>query len=365
MRLVWGIVMSASAPAGGSQRLEVLLDGAVGPHPTVAYPSLTGPCAAGERVLCNTTAVDLGLGTGGEHFVVARAGEGVSFEDPVAGHIMKLRYTPLQRDVTVVEEPASGHHQTMAEARELGGMPVVCCGLHSQVALVAAAIKDRMPEARVAYIMTDEAALPLAVSRLVPRLLDVGLLDHTITVGQAFGGQTEAVNLYSGLLAARFVLQADVTIVAIGPGIPGTATPFGHSGIAQGQALNAAYALGGTPIAALRLSFADERPRHVPVSHQTLTALGVVALCRALVAVPVLDEPLQQAVATALDGAGIRDRHESKMVEVGTLPDTRGIEVRTMGRALKDDPAFFMASAAAGILAASAECASVREQAQE
>lgn len=357
MRLVWGIVTSAPAAVAGSQRLEVLLDGAAGPHVAVAYASLTGPCAEGERVLCNTTAVDLGLGTGGEHFVVARAGTGVSFEDPVPGHIMKLRYTPLQRDVTVVEEPASGNHEAMAEARDLGGMPVVCCGLHSQIALVAAAVKDRMPDARVAYLMTDEAALPLAVSRLVPRLVEVGLLDSTITVGQAFGGQTEAVNLYSGLLAARCVLKADVTIVAIGPGIPGTATPFGHSGIAQGQALNAAYSLGGTPIAALRLSFADERPRHVPVSHQTLTALGSVALCRVLVPVPVLDEPLGEAVASALDRACIREHHECRMVAIGSLPDTRGIEVRTMGRVVADDPAFFYASAAAGVLAA-AECES-------
>lgn len=359
MRLVWGIVTSATTAVAGGQRLEVLLDDAAEPHAAVAYASLTGPCAEGERVLCNTTAVDLGLGTGGEHFVVARAGEGVSFEDPVPGHIMKLRYTPLQRDVTVVEEPASGHHEAMAEARELGGMPVVCCGLHSQIALVAAAVKDRMPDARVAYLMTDEAALPLAVSRLVPRLLDVGLLDSTITVGQAFGGQTEAVNLYSGLLAARCVLNADVTIVAIGPGIPGTATPFGHSGIAQGQALNAAHSLGGAAIAALRLSFADERPRHVPVSHQTLTALGVVALRRSLVPVPVLDEPLGAAVSAALDRGGVCDGHDCRAIEVGPLPDSRGVEVRTMGRAFSDDPAFFMASAAAGILAA-AECAPTR-----
>lgn len=355
MRLVWGIVTSAPPASSGSQRLAVRLDGASDPHAAVAYASLTGACAVGERVLCNTTAVDLGLGTGGEHFVVARAGEGVSLNDPVPGHIMKLRYTPLQRDVTVVEEPASGHHEVMAKARELAGMPVVCCGLHSQVALVAAAIKDRMPDARVAYLMTDEAALPLAVSRLIPRLVDVGLLDSTITVGQAFGGQLEAVNLYSGLLAARHVVDADSAIVAIGPGIPGTATPFGHSGIAQGQALNAVHSLGGRPIAALRLSFADERPRHVPVSHQTLTALGVVALAPVLVPVPVLDTQFESAVTEALTGAGIWERHQRRSIDVGPLPDTRGVEIRTMGRTVADDPAFFYASAAAGVLAAE-EC---------
>jgi len=352
MRLVWGTVVEAPAAEAGAQRLAVVLDGSEVSEDAVAYPSLTGACDAGDRVLCNTTAVDLALGTGGEHFVVARAGEGVSYEDRVPGHIMKLRYTPLQRDVTVIEEPASGHHEVMADARDLSGMPVVCCGLHSQIALVAAAIKEHDATLRVAYVMTDEAALPLPVSRLVPRLRDVGLLDATITCGQAFGGEVEAVNVYSALLAARHVLGADVAIVAIGPGMPGTATPFGHSGIAQGQALNAAHSLGGTPIAVLRLSFADERPRHVPVSHQTLTALGDVALGRALVAVPALGGSAEADVARALDASGIWSRHEQRLVHADTLPDTRGVGIRSMGRTAEDDPAFFLAAAAAGTLAA-------------
>lgn len=352
MRLVWATVTVAGDAESGAQRLTVTLDGADGPGRAVAYPSLTGACAAGDRVLCNTTAVDLALGTGGEHFVVARAGDGVSFDDPVPGHIMKLRYTPLQRDVTVVEEPASGHHETMAEARSLDGMPVVCCGLHSQLALVAAAVKQASPEARVAYVMTDEASLPLAVSRLVPKLVHAGLLDCTFTAGQAFGGQYEAVNLYSALLAARHVAEADIAIVAIGPGIPGTATPFGHSGIAQGQAINAASALGGRPVAALRVSFADPRPRHVPVSHQTLTALGVVALAPALVAVPALPSADGIALEAALERSGIWSRHEARRVEQPRMPDLRSIEVRSMGRSAEEDPAFFLAAAAAGVVAA-------------
>lgn len=352
MRLVWGTVESAPPAENGAQRVRVLLDDAEAPAVAVVYEALTGRCSDGDRVLCNTTAVDLALGTGGEHFVVARAGEGVSFEDRVPGHIMKLRYTPLQRDVTVVEEPASGFHEVMAEARSLDGMPVVCCGLHSQVALVAAGVKEYAPDLRVAYVMTDEASLPLAVSRMVPKLAAAGLLDATVTCGQAFGGETEAVNLYSALLAARHVLDADVAVVAIGPGIPGTATPFGHSGIAQGQALNAVHALGGVPIAVLRLSFADERPRHVPVSHQTITALGCVALAPALVPVPALDEPLGSAVDAALDASGIWSRHERRSVRLDSVPDTRGVQTKTMGRSAEDDPAFFLAAAAAGRLAA-------------
>jgi hypothetical protein len=138
----------------------------------------------------------------------------------------------------------------------------------------------------------------------------------------------------------------------MGPGIPGTATPFGHSGIAQGQALNAAYALGGTPIAVLRLSFADGRARHVPVSHQTITALGRVALAPVLVPVPVLGDSMGAALDTALDASGIWARHERREMRFGELPDTRGVQTRTMGRSAENDPAFFFAAAAAGRLAA-------------
>lgn len=350
MRLVWGTVVRVVEEAEGVQRLEVSLAGSA-PLVAVAYPTLLGRCASGETVLLNTTAVDLDLGTGGEHFVVSRAGTGVAFEDVSGGHIMKLRYTPLQRDVVAVEEPASGSHARMAEARSLEGMPVVCCGLHSQVPLVAAAVRDRHPEVRVAYVMTDAAALPIAVSRLVPRLLAAGLLDVTVTVGQAFGGMLEAVNVYSGLLAARHVAEADVAIVSIGPGIPGTATPFGHGGVAQGEALNAATALGGTAVAALRVSFADARPRHVPVSHQTLTALVDVAARPVEVAVPVLGQPRDDAIDHALSEAGVWRLHHACRVRAN-LPDLRGVDVSTMGRGYADDPAFFLAAAAAGLVAA-------------
>jgi hypothetical protein len=351
VRLVWGIVVRVVAETDGAQRLVVRLDDGSEPTDTVSYPALTGRLAEGDRVLCNTTAIDRGLGTGGEHIIVAREGEGVALDDPVAGHIVKLRYTPMQRDVTVVEEVASGHHADLVDARSLGGMPVVCCGLHSQIALVAAAIKERRPDVRIAYVMTDEAALPMGVSRLVPRLVDAGLLDATITCGQSFGGQYEAVNRYSGLLAARFVAHADVAVISIGPGIVGTATALGHGGVAQGEAINAAAALDGTPVAVLRLSFADERPRHVPVSHQTLSALLDVALARAIVAVPTLPAELQARLASVLELAGVCSRHDCRVVAAAALPDLRGVEVTTMGRSALDDPAFFSAASAAGSLA--------------
>ena len=357
MRLVWGEVTGIDRETPGAQWLAVEFDdGTVGT--AVNYPALSGSCARGERVLLNTTAVQLGLGTGGQHFVIARGSEprGVELDDPSGGHVMKLRYSPLQRDVVAVESPESPHHAIMAAATGLSGTPVVCCGLHSQVPLVAAAVKTVMPGARVTYCMIDSAALALPLSEVIGAARTAGLIDATISCGQAFGGEFEAVNLHSGLLAARHVTGADVVVAGIGPGVVGTATPYGHGGVAQGEALNAVASLEGRPIAALRLSFADARPRHQVVSHHTLTALSRIALTPVMVAVP--DLPVEQArvVEDALSAAGVWERHQRQNVEMSALDDidVRDVRVKTMGRGPEQDPAFFAAAYAAGIVAARA-----------
>ena len=351
MRLVWGRVDDIAEAAPGYQKLDVSTP--AGPASAVCYTALTGECVSGERVLLNTTAVHLRLGTGGSHFVVARGGGGdIAVDDSSGGHIMKLRYSPLQKDVLAVESQESPHHEVMVKADDLGGMPVVCCGLHSQVPLVAAGIKEGVPGARVVYVMTDQASLMLALSDLVRGCTAAGLLDETVTAGQAIGGGLEAVTLHSALLAARHVSHADVAIVAIGPGVVGTGTLFGHGGIAQGEAINAAGVLSGRPLAALRVSFADERERHRGVSHHSLTALGRIALVPAMVAVPRLEDGQAREVDAALESAGVWERHTRADIPADTLPDLRGVEVRTMRRGPRDDPAFFLAAAAAGRAAA-------------
>ncbi len=350
MRLVQATVTAVS-DLGDTQRLTLEGDARVPSAPAICYPVLTGRCSVGDRVVVNTTAVDLGLGTGGAHFVVARIAPGEMYEAASGGHIMKLRYTPLQHDVLAVEEPASPDHDVLAAPTDLDGTPVVCCGLHSQVLPVAAAFKERRPDARLAYVMTDEAALPLAVSRVVAEMRAAGLIDVTYTCGQAFGGEVEAVTLHSALIAARIVSDADVIVVSIGPGNVGTATAFGHTGVAQAEAINAVAALSGTPVAVLRMSFADARPEHRGLSHHTVTALGRVALAAADVPVPTLPAQHATPLEDALRTSGIFDRHRRHDVPVPRLPDTRGIEMRSMGRSADDDPAFFEAAAAAGYLA--------------
>jgi hypothetical protein len=209
--------------------------------------------------------------------------------------------------------------------------------------------------ARIAYVMTDGAALPGALSRLVPRLREAGLLDGWITCGQAFGGELEAITLWSGLLAAVEVLGADVVVVADGPGNLGSDTTWGVSALSSGQALDAVEALGGRPVAALRVSFADPRPRHRGVSHHSRTILGRVANCRANVVVPALEGSERETVWDALRAERLEERHQ--LVEADGRPavdllERSGVEVTTMGRAMADDPAFFLAAGAAGIVAA-------------
>jgi hypothetical protein len=352
VRQVWASVLAIVESMADVQTLEVHPDDANETARAIAYPALSGPCEVDDRVLLNTTAVDLALGTGGYHLVVCRVGTGAGrhVDAPSAGHIMKLRYTPLQLDVLSVEEQSSPHHEVMKRARSIERMPVACCGLHSQVPLVAAAVKQRDPALTVAYVMTDFAALPIALSGNVRACLSSGLLDTTITCGQAFGGRYEAVNLHSALLAARHVAHADVAIVAIGPGVVGTATPFGHGGVAQGEAINATASLGGVPVAALRVSFADERARHHGLSHHTVSALVDVALAPAFVAVPTLPEDYEEQLEDALEAATIWKRHTRLSCRAGraAAPGLRGLEVRTMGRGIAEDPAFFASSFAAG-----------------
>ena len=355
-----GVVRSLERIRAGLWRAEVELDGAAAP--ALVFEALTPLPAVGERVAVNTTAVDLGLGTGGFHFVLhvlgrERKAPATGDDLRAAGHIMKLRYTPMQLRVLAAEEPASPYHETLAAALDLAGMPVVVCELHSQVASSAAALRLALgDEARLVYVMTDGAALPIALSQLVADLRTAGFLDGTVTVGHAFGGDLEAVTVFSGLLAARWALGADAAIVAMGPGVVGTGTRYGTTAIETGQHLDAAGILGGRAVAALRLSFADPRPRHRGVSHHTLTALGTIAQRPCWVALPSLAPEHEQLVMEQLAAAGIPARHrlvrEARGAEALAALAARGVTVRSMGRGPEEDPAPFLAAAAAGFAAA-------------
>lgn len=321
----------------------------------LAYPRLVGRPLVGDLVLLNTTALELGLGTGGYAMVTAVPGRLPVSDELGPGHLVKGRYTPQQAVVLGVDEQGSPHHQLLRDADNLFGMPVVLADLHSALPAVLAGVRADRPDVRVAYVMTDGGALPAWFSMTVAGLREAGWLEACISVGQAFGGDLEAVNLHTGLLAAHLVCGAELAVVIQGPGNLGTGTRWGFSGVAVGEAVNAVATLGGRPVAGLRVSGADPRPRHRGLSHHSLTAYGRVALASADVVIPRLPTGLAELDAEMRIQAEVlgvpQGRH--RLIDVATdglLEALRACPVRlsTMGRSLDDDPAAFLASAAAG-----------------
>jgi Protein of unknown function (DUF3866) len=341
-----GVVKQRLREWRGAVELEVLINSSG--VPALAYPDLVGEPIPGDRVLLNTSALDLGLGTGGYALVIALP-ERLPPDPDFEGHVVKGRYGPMQTVVLAVDEPGSPCRSIMERASHLGGMPVVTADLHSALPAILAGLLLEAPQARVAYLMTDGGALPAGFSRTLDGLADQ--LAGTVTVGQAWGGDLEAITVHSGLLAARHVLGADVTIVSQGPGNLGTGTTWGFSGIAIGEAVNAAGTLRGRPVGSLRLSGADPRPRHRGVSHHSLTAYGQVALVPADLAVPAgLDERALEALSP------LAQRHRLVTVATDGLDEAlrkSPVPLSTMGRGLDEDPVYFLAAAAAGRHAAS------------
>jgi hypothetical protein len=359
-----GVITWRNGTVSGTQRewpgaveLDVSVDGK--PVRALAYPALTGRPKPGDRVLLNTTAVDLGLGTGGYALVVAIP-DRLPPDAALGGHLVKARYTPLQAAVAGADEQGSPYHDVLRDADDIGGMPVVVADLHSALPAVLAGVLDEAERAggaggehsrrpRVVYVMQDGGALPAWFSRTCAALKDADWLAATVTTGQAFGGDMETVTVHTGLLAARHVLAADIAVVAQGPGNLGTGTRWGYSGVAAGEAVNAVATLGGRPVACLRVSEADPRERHRGISHHSLTAYGRVALARADVVVPGLPGPFGARVAAEASELG--GRHAIVTVPVDGLEAAlRGSPARlsTMGRGLAEDLAYFLAAAAAG-----------------
>jgi hypothetical protein len=347
-----GVVIGVErAHDDGVQELRVDVDGKT--RNAVLFPRWAAPAKPGDRVVLNTTAVDLDLGTGGSDFVVWNASV-ESYDAPSGGHIMKLRYTPAQSDVLAVESPESPHHDVMSTARSLDDCVVVATSLHSQLLPVLCGIRQTAPGARVAYVMTDGAAVEAGFSNTIRALRARSWICGVVTTGHAIGGDLEAVTLHSGLLAAKHVLEADLVIAGIGPGVVGTGTPFGTTAIDLGTIALATQSLGGRAVVCVRLSEGDARPRHRGVSHHMVAALGWVA--------DAVDPARTCVVAPAGWRAQVEEavpgwRVEEHSMKDGIQPalaaaEEEGLRVSHMGRSPSEDAVFFEAAGAAGAYAA-------------
>jgi hypothetical protein len=118
----------------------------------------------------------------------------------------------------------------------------------------------------------------------------------------------------------------DAVVCAVGPGIVGTGSALGHGALALADVANVAGALGGRPVLAVRASGSDSRERHRGVSHHTQAVLD---LCLA-------------EVVTAWPDDVATDGWEEACA---------GLPLLHMGRGPGEDPAFFRAAFAAGVVA--------------
>lgn len=354
-----GVVESERSRWSGAVEHLVRIESEGATVRALSYTAQVGEPQVGDRVLLNVSALRRGLGTGGVALVVAIPDRLPEDGPDGPGHVVKARYSPTQTMVLGVDEQESPHHETLRDAADLGGMPVIAADLHSAVPAIIAGLResasDRAP--RVAYVMSDGGALPIAFSRIVAGLREADWVVGTVTAGQAYGGDLESVNVHSGLLAARHVLDADVVVLSQGPGNLGTGTRWGFSGVAAGEALNAAHVLGGHGVASLRVSEADPRDRHRGISHHSMTAYGRVARVPADLPVPVLDGPLgeridEQARELIEASEGGLTRHDIDVTGLRAVLEASPIPLSTMGRGLDQDEASFVTAAAAGRYAA-------------
>ncbi len=298
-----------------------------------ADTALLGEMREGDEVVVNVEALDLGLGSGGfdvVHVNLTRGLEGGAARDE---HVFKLNYSSLQHAVEPVERPLG---------KEGGGLPVLVLPLHGHLAPAAWAAAEAGPQIEVGYVQTAGGALPGSLSRDVAQLRERGLLCDHVTAAPTYGGEREAISV-AGALDAAAGMGWDAVIAGPGPGIIGSDTHLGHGGIAALDTAHAALGLGLPTLLSPRLSSADPRERHRPVSHHTLTVLRMLL---GPVEVPVpAGEPVPIAVLAG--AASWRHRLHEEAVDLAGYAAS-GLPARTMGRSLEQDPLFFAAALAAG-----------------
>ncbi len=347
IHLRWGQVLKIVSSGQQVQLVQVQVEEQV--YQGLVYLELCPPVEEGDEVIVNTTGEDLKLGTGGFVYILWNLNRPRYLREG-QGHVVKLRYTPLQAARLSIEEAESPFHQILKEADSLEGFPVLIGSLHSQLIPAVVTLKHLYPTIKLGYVMSDGGALPLHLSQAVAYLKKEGLIEATITYGQAFGGDFEAVNCYSALLAARHGLKLDAAVVIKGPGVVGTETKFGHTGLEQGEIANAVHQLNGQPILIPRINFGETRQRHLGLSHHFLTVLSHILCFKARVPLPQLTEERMDYIWQQLDEANLKERHHYQIYDgelsLKLLKDLP-IKITTMGRDFQEEPDFFRGVAAA------------------
>ncbi len=298
----------------------------------IADVALVGASQAGDEIVVNVEAVELGLGSGGADIVHVNLTRGLGGAGTPGAHVMKLNYTSLQHAVLAVGEGAAG-----ATPAPLGlplRQPVAVLALHGQLAPLSWAFHEATDgPVRLGYVQTAGGALPGGHSCVVRELREGGMLAGHLTSGPAFGGADgEAVTTAAALHHGFTEMGWDAAVTGPGPGILGSGSALGHGGLQALDSAHTALALGCPTLLVARMSSTDPRERHRGVSHHTRTVLDLL-LAPVVVALPAGEAPGDE-------------RHDYRTLAVDVDGYTAsGLPTRSMGR---EDPLFFAAALASG-----------------
>jgi Protein of unknown function (DUF3866) len=325
-----GTVVQVERVAAGVRGVEYLVVDVAGDN-RAAYADigLTGGCVAGDDVLVNVEAVDLGLGSGGSDVVVANLTRGLSAEADKSRHVMKLNYSPLQHGVDPVEP---------VELALPLAKPVAVLQLHGQLAPAVWAAARGREGLKIGYVQTAGGALTGAYSSTVVELRERGLLCDHLTAAPAYGGEGEAMTTAGALHAGLTERGWDCAIAGPGPGIIGSATALGHGGMIALESLHTALALGCEAVLVARASSGDPRERHQGISHHTRSVLGLVL------------REVTVGLGPAVERVDELARHKVIELEPNLAAyAASGLPARTMGRELAQDELFFEQALAGGM----------------
>ncbi|HTR89955.1 MAG TPA: DUF3866 family protein [Solirubrobacteraceae bacterium] len=361
LKLRRALVVQAGSPEEPEQELLVELGGRAGagrPRAAIADVALVGAAQAGDEVIVNVQALDLGLGSGGFDVVHVNLTRGLAGDGAPGASVMKLNYTSLQHTVTPV------HDERLRADLE---RPVAVLALHGQLAAVAWAFAQAAPGLRLGYVQTEGGALPGGRSRVVRELRERGMLAGHLTAGAAYGGEGEAITTAAAIHHGLNSLEWDAALCGPGPGIVGAGAPLGHGGLAALDSAHVALALGCATLLVARMSSSDPRARHRGISHHTLTVLDLLLepvtvalpagmrspvgaeLRAGLGAVFGAATPARPGLELDVERPARITRHDWRRAPVD-LPGfaSSGLPARTMGRGLLEDPLFFAAALAGG-----------------
>ncbi|HWA53963.1 MAG TPA: DUF3866 family protein [Solirubrobacterales bacterium] len=329
-----------------------------------ADEALLGEMREGDEVVVNVEALDLGLGSGGFDVVHVNLTRGLTGGGPPRDeHVMKLNYSSLQHAVEPTESAVESAENVVEPAgrcnvfrspehrKTLHRNPALVIPLHGHLAPATWAAAQTAPGLRVGFVQTGGGALPGSLGRDVAELRERGLLCGHLTAGPAYGGEHEAISVAGGIDAAVSALGWDAVIIGPGPGILGSESRLGHGGLAALDNAHAALALGLPTLLSPRLSSADPRERHRPVSHHTLTVLGMLL---APIRIPLPSGNPDVVEVFSRVGAGPGGSEETWAHRLLEVPAdiagyaTADLPSRTMGRTIAEDPLFFAAALASG-----------------